>query len=316
VDAWQKITSMDELIQQLINGLLLGCNYTLVAIGFSLFFGALNVIHFSHGDVCIVGAFALLLLHTLASALGYAGALHPLVYLPLLVLAAVAITGVSGVVLERLVIKPFRHAPLLMVLVSTVMLGTVIREAIRLWYPRGNDPQIFARLLPQHTFAVGDVMLSVDSLIIIAVTVLVIVLLFLFIQKTRTGAAIRAISQDGEAAMMMGVNMNRTVAVTFLLGSALGAVAGILIGSYNNIIRFDMGLMLGIKGFSAAVVGGLGNVYGAIVGGLILGLVETIVAGFVPGGSPYADAFSFFVVILFLVFRPYGVLGEKVSEKV
>jgi branched-chain amino acid transport system permease protein len=143
-----------------------------------------------------------------------------------------------------------------------------------------------------------------------------IVLLFLFIDRTRVGAAIRATSQDGEAATMMGVNMNRTIAVTFLLGSALGAVAGVLIGSYNNIIRFDMGLMLGVKGFSAAVVGGLGNVHGAIIGGLILAVIETFVAGMVPGGSPYADVFSFLVVILFLVFRPYGVLGEKVAEKV
>jgi len=307
---------MAELIQQLINALLLGCNYTLVAIGFSLFFGALNVIHFSHGDVCIFGAFSILLLHTLATSLGWAGELHPALYGLGLVLAAVVVTGVAGVVLEQAVIKPFRHQPLLMVLVSTVMLGSIIREAIRLWYPRGNDPQIFVSLLPRDTFNVGEVLLSVDSLIIIAITVLMIVLLFMFIERTRMGAAIRAISQDGEAATMMGVNMNKTIAVTFLVGSALGAVAGVLIGSYNNIIRFDMGLMLGVKGFSAAVVGGLGNVHGAIIGGLILGFIETFVAGVVPGGSPYADVFSFLVVILFLVFRPYGVLGEKVAEKV
>jgi branched-chain amino acid transport system permease protein len=196
------------------------------------------------------------------------------------------------------------------------MLGIIIREGIRLSVPRGSDPKIFPRILPQQSFTVGGVLFRTDSLIIIAITILMIALLFVFIQRTRMGAAMRAISQDGEAAMMMGINMDRTVAATFFLGSLLGAVAGILIGAYNNIIRFDMGLMGGVKGFSAAVVGGLGNVYGSIIGGLILGIVETFVAAFIPGGSPYADVFSFLVVIFFLVFRPFGVLGEKVFEKV
>ena len=307
---------MAELVQQLLNGLLLGCTYTLVAIGFSLFFGALNVIHFSHGDVCILGAYITLLIYSSGSYLGFTDHITPFLYLFLVLFISIVTTGFLGVLLERVVIKPFRHSPLLIVLVSTVMLGTVIREGIRLWFPRGSDPKIFVKLFPQKIFSLGGILFPMDSLIIIAITVSTIVLLFLFIQKTRTGSAIRAISQDGEAAMMMGITMNRTVAVTFLLGSALGAVAGILIGAYNNIIRFDMGLMLGIKGFSAAVVGGLGNVYGAIVGGLILGLIETLVAGLIPGASPYADVFSFLVVILFLVFRPYGILGERVSEKV
>jgi branched-chain amino acid transport system permease protein len=306
---------MTEILQQLINALLLGCNYALVAIGFSLFFGALNVIHFSHGDVCIVGAYCLLLLYSFGEALGLPARLG-VFYLPLLVALSIFVTALFGTALERVVIKPFRRSPLLMVLVSTVMLGTIIREAIRLWFPRGSDPKIFLRLLPQDALTFGGVLLPLDSMIIISVTALTIVLLFLFLEKTAAGSAIRALSQDGEAAMMMGINMNRTVALTFLLGSALGAIAGILIGSYNNIIRFDMGLMLGIKGFSAAVVGGLGSVHGAIIGGLILGLVETFIAGMIPGGSPYADVFSFLVAIFFLVFRPSGVLGEKAAEKV
>ena len=139
---------------------------------------------------------------------------------------------------------------------------------------------------------------------------------FVFVERTRTGMAIRAISQDIEAAMMMGININTTVAVTFLLGSALGAVAGILNGAYIGIIRFDMGLMGGIKGFSAAVVGGLGNIYGAILGGLVLGFVETFASASIPGGTAYKDVFAFLVVIFFLVFKPSGMLGEKVYEKV
>jgi branched-chain amino acid transport system permease protein len=307
---------MTEIIQQLMNALLLGCIYTLIAIGFSLFFGALNVVHFSHGDVCIFGAFVILILYNLASLSGILNSVSPLLCYPLMILLAMILTGFFGAFLERIVIKPFRFAPLLMALVATVMLGIIIREGIRLSFPHGNDPQLFPRLLPTMSFTLGEVLFRVDSLLIIGVTVLLIVVMFLLIQKTRIGTAIRAISQDGEAAMMMGINMDRTIAATFLLGSMLGAVAGILFGSYNNIIRFDMGLMSGIKGFSAAVVGGLGNVYGAIIGGLILGLVETFVAAFIPGGAAYADVFSFLVVIFFLVFRPFGILGEKVFEKV
>jgi branched-chain amino acid transport system permease protein len=307
---------MTEIFQQLINALLLGCTYALIAMGFSLFFGALNVVHFSHGDVCILGAFVMLILYALGKSLGLLAILPKIVYVPFMIIMAMALTGLLGVFFERVVIKPFRYAPLLMVLVATVALGIVIREAVRLSFPHGSNPQIFPRMLPQKSFQWGGVLLRVDNLIIFGTTLFLISMMFLFIKHTKMGAAIRAISQDGEAAMMMGINMDVTVAATFLIGSALGAVAGILIGAYNNIIRFDMGLMGGVKGFSAAVVGGLGNVYGAIIGGLILGIVETFAAAFIPGGTPYTDVFAFLVVIFFLIFRPSGIMGEKVYEKV
>jgi len=307
---------MTEILQQMMNALLLGCTYTLIAIGFSLFFGALNVVHFSHGDVCILGAFVILILYSLAKLLGLLTTIPPIVSIPILILLAMTVTGLFGVFFERTVIKPFRYAPLLMVLVATVALGIVIREAVRLSFPHGSNPQIFPRVLPQKSFTLGGVLFRVDNLMIFGITLFLISSMFLFIKRTRMGAAIRAVSQDGEAAMMMGINMDRIVAATFLLGSAIGAVAGILIGAYNNIIRFDMGLMGGVKGFSAAVVGGLGNVYGAIIGGLILGFVETFAAAFIPGGTPYTDVFAFLVVIFFLIFRPSGILGEKVYEKV
>jgi branched-chain amino acid transport system permease protein len=307
---------VSEIVQQVINGLLLGCNYTLIAIGFSLFFGALNVVHFSHGDVCILGGFVILILHRVGTASGLLATLPPVLSVPLLIAAAAAVTGVLGAVFERLVIRPFRHAPLLMVLVATVALGLILREAVRIFYPQGSNPQIFPRLLPEGAFNIVDITFRYDNLIILAATVALITAMFLFIGRTRTGAAIRAISQDIEAAMMMGININAIIAVTFLLGSGLGAVAGILNGAYISIIRFDMGLMGGIKGFSAAVVGGLGNIYGAIFGGLVLGFVETFASAFIPGGTAYKDVFAFLVVIFFLVFKPSGILGEKVYEKV
>lgn len=307
---------MSEFAQQIINGLLLGCNYTLIAIGFSLFFGALNVVHFSHGDVCILGSFVILIFYTIGTASGLLTALPAGLSIPILIGAAAVVTGVLGAVFEKLVIRPFRHAPLLMVLVATVALGLIIREALRIFYPQGSNPQIFPRFLPQGSFNIGGVPLHYENLVILASTVGLIIAMFLFIQRTRIGAAIRAISQDIEAAMMMGINIDSTVAVTFLLGSGLGAVAGILNGAYISIIRFDMGLMGGIKGFSAAVVGGLGNIYGAIFGGLVLGFVETFASAFIPGGTAYKDVFAFLVVIFFLVFKPSGILGERVYEKV
>ncbi len=307
---------MSEFVQQIINGLLLGCNYTLIAIGFSLFFGALNVVHFSHGDVCILGSFVVLILYALGTASGFFEALPLAISIPLLVAAAAAMTGLLGSVIEKLVIKPFRQAPLLMVLVATVALGLIIREAIRLFYPQGSNPQIFPALLPEGSFAIGQIPFRYDNLIILTVTMALITAVFLFVRCTRVGAAIRAISQDIEAAMMMGINIDATVAVTFLIGSGLGAVAGILNGAYISIVRFDMGLMGGIKGFSAAVVGGLGNINGAVFGGLVLGFVETFASAFIPGGTAYKDVFAFLVVIFFLVFKPSGILGERVYEKV
>jgi branched-chain amino acid transport system permease protein len=307
---------LDLIIQQIINGLMLGCNYTLIAMGFSLFFGALNVVHFSHGDVCILGSFILLILYALGETVGFFSAVPPLISIPLLILAAALLTGIFGIVFEKLVIKPFRNAPELMVLVATVALGIVIRETIRIFYPQGSNPQIFPTILYDEGFDLGSLWIRYDCMIILTATVSLIVAVFWFVQKTRTGSAIRAISQDLEAAMMMGISINATVAVTFCLGAVLGAVAGILNGAYIGLIRFDMGLMGGIKGFSAAVVGGLGNIYGAILGGLVLGFVETFASALIPGGTAYKDVFAFLVVIFFLVFKPSGIVGEKVFEKV
>jgi len=299
-----------------MNALLLGCNYALIAMGFSLFFGALNVVHFSHGDVCILGSFLLLVLYKVLIASGLLDFLPLVGKVLITILSAALLTGVIGVFFEKVVIKPFRHAPLLMVLVATVALGTIIRETLRLFYPQGSNPQIFPALLPGGGFPLGDLTIRYDNLVIFLSTVALITAVFFFVERTRTGMAIRAISQDMEGATMMGINLNTTVAATFLLGSALGALAGILNGAYIGIIRFDMGLMGGIKGFSAAVVGGLGNIYGAIFGGLLLGAVETFASALVPGGTAYKDVFAFLVVIFFLVFKPSGILGEKAYEKV
>lgn len=294
---------------------MLSSTYALISVGFTLFFGAINIVHFSHGDVAMLGAFCGIILYGILGLAGLGSMPLWMVALIIIVVSSLAI-GFVGTFFERMVIKPFRRSPLLMVLVATIALGIVIRETVRLFYPQGSNPQVFPRILPQTAFRLGSLQLRVDHLIILLISVLLIVVMFLFINRTRAGLAIRAISQDMEAANLMGINSDIMIATTFLIGSILAGLAGVLIGSYQTVVRFDIGLMGGIKGFSAAVVGGLGSFYGAIAGSLVLGFVESLVSAYVPGGAPYKDVFAFVIVIFFLVFKPSGILGKAAPVKI
>lgn len=304
---------LEVVLQQGLNGLMLGTMYALIAVGFTLFFGVLDVIHFSHGDISMVGAFAGLSLTALWSALGLAA---PAIALPLTFLGALLLTGLLGVVAERVCVKPLARSSPLMTLLATLSLGLVIRESVLVFYPRGADPKPFPSMLPAGGFEVGGVFVRWDSLAILAVGGAAMVALDLVIRRTRLGAAIRAVAQDPDAAQMMGVDLDRTVDATFFVGSALAAVAGILSGLYYGEIQFIMGITGGVIGFSAAAIGGLGNVYGAIVGGILFGVLQTTAAAFIPRGSEFRDVVAFVVVMLFLVFRPRGILGERSVERV
>jgi len=306
---------MTELLEQIFFALMLSSTYALISVGFTLFFGAINIVHFSHGDVAMLGAFCGIILYGILGLAGLGSMPLWMVALIIIVVSSLAI-GFVGTFFERMVIKPFRRSPLLMVLVATIALGIVIRETVRLFYPQGSNPQVFPRILPQTAFRLGSLQLRVDHLIILLISVLLIVVMFLFINRTRAGLAIRAISQDMEAANLMGINSDIMIATTFLIGSILAGLAGVLIGSYQTVVRFDIGLMGGIKGFSAAVVGGLGSFYGAIAGSLVLGFVESLVSAYVPGGAPYKDVFAFVIVIFFLVFKPSGILGKAAPVKI
>jgi branched-chain amino acid transport system permease protein len=277
--------------------------YALIAVGFTLFFGVLDVIHFSHGDIYMLGAFAGL---SVLAGLAAAGVGTAAVMLPLAFAASIVITGLIGVAAERVCVKPLARSSPLMTLLATLSLGLVIRESVLIFYPRGADPKPFPWLLPQGSFDVGGVVVRYENLAI----------LDRIINRTRMGAAIRAVAQDPEAAQMMGVNLDRTVDATFFLGSGLAAVAGILSGLYYSEIHFIMGVTGGVIGFSAAAIGGLGNVYGAILGGLLFGLVQTMAAALIPRGSEFRDVVAFAVVLLFLVVRPSGILGAKSVERV
>jgi branched-chain amino acid transport system permease protein len=298
--------------QYLLNGLMLGVIYAMVAVGFTLFFGVLDVIKFSHGDVVMVGAFV-----GLATFIGLRdlGIVSNLALLLAVSAAALISMALLGALIARLLVLPLRTAPPLNTLLVTLMLGLALREAVRLFYPNGSNPKPFPRLLPAEAYSFGSFTLRIDSAILLATGVLAIVLVHLLINRTRLGLAIRAVAQDPETARVMGINFERVVMITFALGSALAALAGVTNGLYYNEINFGMGLLLGVIGFSAAVVGGLGNVYGAIIGGFLFAGLQTVGAVWfsVPA---YKDVFAFAAVILLMAWKPTGLIAEKSAERV
>jgi branched-chain amino acid transport system permease protein len=296
---------MSVLGQYVFNGLMLGMIYAMVAVGFTLFFGVLDVIKFSHGDVLMVGAFA-----GLAASAGVL-ALH--VDSPWLRLL--------GAVIARFLILPLRKAPPLNTLLATLMLGTVLREAVRLFYPDGSNPKPFPALLPTTELSLGALTLRADNLILLAAGVAIIIGVHLLITRTRFGMAIRAVAQDGETARLMGINFEVVVLVTFALGSAMAALAGVMNGLYYNEINFNVGLLLGVIGFAAAILGGLGNLYGAILGGFLFAALQVLGSATLPALVPdipsaYKDVFAFAVVIVLMAFKPTGLIAEKASERV
>lgn len=301
------------VVNQVITGLMLGIMYALIASGFSLLFGVLNVVQFAHADICFLGAFVSMAIMTFLSKIEF----FPIwLVIFLTIIFTVIITGLIGTVIEKICVKPFRKSPGLIVLLSTVAVGFIIREGVKIFYPSGASPKLFPLSFPQWNFLVGGVTIRFGNIMIIAIAGIIYFLLSLFINKTKIGLQIRATSQNIEAAQVLGIDLDKIFMITFFLASSIGAVAGILNGMYYNIVKFDMGLMGGIIGFSAAVMGGLGNVYGAIIGGIIIGLVESFTMAFVPGGSPYKEIFAFIVVVVFLLFKPSGILGKKIIEKV
>lgn len=304
---------MGLLAQYLMNGLMLGMMYALVAVGFTLFFGVLDVIVFSHGDLLMVGAFA-----GFAAYLGlvHQGISSNFTLIVFLISVSMATMALLGALIGRHLIMRLRNAPPLNTLLVTMMLGTVLREAVRLFFPNGSNPKPFPPLLPDTAITFGSFNLRIDSLILLLAGFFIIIGLNLLINKTKLGLAIRAVAQDEETARTMGINFTFTVMVTFALGSGVAAFAGVMNGLYYNEINFGMGLLLGAIGFSAAIVGGLGNIYGAIIGGFLFALLQTIGAVALPFASAYKDVFAFGVVIALMAWRPTGLLAEKTSERV
>ena len=299
--------------QYVMNGLMLGMMYALVAVGFTLFFGVLDVIKFSHGDVLTVGAFTALATYV---GLQTFGRHSPWIDLLVILLVSTLAMGALGMLIARYLVMPLRSAPALNTLLITLMLGTVLRESVRLFYPQGANPKPFPALLPRASVNIGDFNLRLDNVLMLTAGLAVIVGLQYLLNRTRLGLAIRAVAQDEETARTMGINFTAVVLVTFAVGSGLAAFAGVMNGLYYNEINFGIGLYLGVIGFSAAIIGGLGSIYGAILGGFLFAGLQTFATVLLPFSSAYKDVFAFAVVIAIMAWRPTGLIQEKISERV
>jgi len=306
---------MDIFLQQIVNGLVLGSIYALVALGYTMVYGILGLINFAHGDICMIGALTAL---TVATALAAMGLPPPLV-LALSAAAAVAVCCALGVSIERVAYRPLRRAPRLAPLITAIGVSILLQYSAALVW--GKQYLSMPELVKPTEIAMGGVYLTDLQAFIFLLACAIMAGLLWFIRSTRAGRAMRATEQNRDVAGLMGVNVNHVIALTFLLGSAVGAIAGMMVVLYYGIGHYFMGFMLGLKAFTAAVLGGIGNVAGAMLGGMLLGVVESLATGYIGDltggvlGSNYRDIFAFLVLILVLVFRPSGLLGERVADR-
>jgi branched-chain amino acid transport system permease protein len=314
--------SLTFILNTLIAGLTIGSLYALIALGYTLVYGIIELINFAHGDVFMVGAFlSWLALNALfgqqLNANGGAGVLSGgTLIVSLLIAFAVAMVScaILGVLIERLAYRPLRRAPRLAPLVTAIGVSFILETGMQLW--QGADSKNYPSLFDQVTYTVGNVSISNIQLIVIGSSLALMVALLLLVQRTRIGRAMRAAAQDPEAATMMGVDINRIIMVTFLIGSALAGAAGVVWGISQNSIDYHMGFIAGLKAFTAAVLGGIGNIRGAMLGGLLIGVVEQFVETSGTGaGLPWSETVVFLILVLVLVVRPTGLLGTQVAEK-
>jgi branched-chain amino acid transport system permease protein len=308
---------MDIFLQQLINGLVLGSVYALVALGYTMVYGILELINFAHGEITMMGAMvALSVIGALALA---APGLPGVLVLAAGLVVAIPVCVALGLLIERVAYRPLRHAPRLAPLITAIGVSIILQNVAMLIWGKQYIP--FPAILPQGRHTLYGASITDVQIAILLLATAIMLLLILMVQKTRLGRAMRATAQSRQVASLMGVDVNRVIAATFAIGSALAAVAGVMVSAYYGLAHYYMGFLLGLKAFSAAVLGGIGNLGGAMLGGLLLGLIESFGAGYIGDltggflGSNYQDVFAFFVLIAVLVFRPSGLLGARVVER-
>src|SRR6476659_5061076 len=326
---------MDTFLQQLVNGLTAGSVYAVIALGYTMVYGIIQLINFAHGEVVMIGA---MVAFTVINALA-GGALPPLAVVLIGTLSAIPVCMVVGYLMERLAYRPLRRAPRLAPLITAIGVSIILQHLAMLVWSR--NVLAFPQIIHNRTFDVFGATVSAVQIAIIGICFAMMAGLALLVYRTPLGTAMRATAQNPQVAGLMGVDVNRVIAATFVIGAGLGAVAGVLYGTYYGIAQYTMGSILGLKAFSAAVLGGIGNIPGAMLGGVLLGIVEALGAGyigdftdlcqyswlagsisdcdggghFVLFGSNYQDVFAFLVLILVLVFRPSGLLGERVGDR-
>jgi branched-chain amino acid transport system permease protein len=292
--------------QQLVNAVVLGSMYALIAVGFTLYFGVLNLINIAHGGIYMLGGFIAVSVYAYCSSKGLP------IWLCVSAMSTAAITGagLAGMLIERITVKPLRKAPPLVFLITSVAAYIVLEELVLHFYPNGANPQKFPDPFQLKRIVLGDTVIGYAQVFLVAIALASITTLHFIITRTSLGRSIRAVTADAPGAQMMGIDVDKTIARTFFIGSALAAVGGIMEGINFGSVMFNMGFIAAIKGFTAAVIGGLGNVYGALAGGFVLGTAEVLISAYVPDGGAYKNVVTFAFLILCLVFRPQGIIGR------
>ena len=303
--AGQNSGFLSEFLQQLINGLSLGSIYALIALGYTMVYGIVKLINFAHGDVMMMGAYAgyFVLMCLGATVPGLTGAF----------IAAMVLCGLLAILIERFAYRPLRSAPRLNSLITAIAVELILQNLMRILPFVGPNPRPFPTM-PVHNFTFNVVSVSTTTLIVIITSAVLMILLNFIVNPTKTGKAMQAVSYDLQASALMGINVNRIIAVTFLIGSILAGAGGVLYATAYPLIDPMMGYIPGLKAFVAAVLGGIGSIPGAMAGGIILGIAETLTKGYL--SSQYADAISYGILIIILLIKPTGLFGKKTSVKV
>jgi branched-chain amino acid transport system permease protein len=333
---------VDTFIQQIINGLTLGSVYAIVALGYTMVYGIIQLINFAHGEVVMIGA--MVAYSVIVALVGANAPLPPLAIVLVGAFVAIPVCMAVGYTLERVAYRPLRSAPRLAPLITAIGLSIILQHLAMIAWSRNPlpYPQIVKTVNYHVTATPNGASITNVQIAILLTSVAMMGGLLLLIYRTKLGIAMRATAQNASVAGLMGIDINRVISVTFVIGAALGAVAGVMVGSYYGVAHYQMGFLLGLKAFSAAVLGGIGNIAGAMLGGVLLGLIEALGAGYVGDltnlcglsrwsetiatrcaedpnlvlfGSNYQDVFAFIVLIAVLVFRPSGLLGERVSDR-
>ncbi len=308
---------MDILVQQLINGLVLGSMYALVALGYTMVYGVLNLINFAHGDVLMLGAMVALTLLEIVQKVS--PEMPGLLQLAIAIAGAVPVCVAVSVLIERVAYRRLRNAPRLAPLITAIGISILLQTvAMMIW---GRNPLPFPQVLPSEPLPFFGGLITPTQILLLALAALAMVALALLVERTRMGRAMRAVAENPRVAALMGVDANRVIVFTFASGATLAAVAVVMWAANYASVQFAMGFVPGLKAFSAAVLGGIGNIYGAMLGGILLGLIESLGAGYIGDltagvlGSHYQDIFAFIVLILVLTLRPSGLMGERVADR-
>jgi branched-chain amino acid transport system permease protein len=306
---------MDTFIQQIINGLVLGSMYALVALGYTMVYGIINLINFAHGDVLMVGALVSWTVVVALADTGWPGWLLLLMSL----IAAIVVCSTLNFTIEKIAYRPLRNAPRLAPLITALGMSLLLQTlAMIIWKPTVKSYPI---LLPSEPFHIGGAVINTVQIMILVSTAVTLAALMFLVNRTRLGRAMRATAENPRVASLMGVRPDTVISATFIIGAALAALAGVMYAANYGSVQHTMGLLPGLKAFTAAVFGGIGNLAGAMVGGVLLGLIEALGAGYIGDltggvlGSHYQDIFAFIVLILVLTIRPQGLMGERVADR-